>query len=530
MQKSKLNKRAVRVFSICFILMFVLPIISVFFVGAYNSGSYYNISSSQTSGYYNVTYYPTGVYCQVYDSTLSEWVQYQVSRITRSSSSFTNPFGSTSYTYTINYAITNEFGNYLNVYSQYTQKGSNGYLAGPYFSVYNTEGTRISTTERYGHSGVLYVDYTESFANVNLSVNNSPSWTFVSVSNGYTLTFNSQGGSSINPIEDIEEGETILLGDSTGYYPEYVPTKPYYIFDGWSLEEEGSIVRQVTVTEDTTLYAQYHVNPQNCQILTSSTNNYASFYSDSSFTNTLPPIVIAGSNVELDVWIQDNAPENWYFDYLEVEYNNSTYRLYQETLDLHFTIPIEQAGYVQLTAVYSQRHTVEIRYNPSGENNDNTFDFFNDDNTFLTGETVHLWGSYGFPSFWTNTRIIGKNSSRIYESHVNVYDEWNESSENFDFDMYFTMPDEDVIVMVFWSVMAGVTAQPTVSYDESGNPYFVGIDEEDIFSQDFSRANDLIPEQLIGVAEYFTYFDGLAVIITIILVAGFAAYILRHSV
>lgn len=71
---------------------------------------------------------------------------------------------------------------------------------------------------------------------------------------GYTLTFDSKGGSAITTESGVTD---VILGDSTGYFPQYIPTRLGYTFLGWSLTPGGTYVREVELTEDTTIYANW---------------------------------------------------------------------------------------------------------------------------------------------------------------------------------------------------------------------------------------------------------------------------------
>ena len=66
----------------------------------------------------------------------------------------------------------------------------------------------------------------------------------------FTITFDTQGGSKIEPIK-IKAGATITLPNN--------PTKEGYVFEGWylsdALVEEFNITK--TITGDITLYAKW---------------------------------------------------------------------------------------------------------------------------------------------------------------------------------------------------------------------------------------------------------------------------------
>lgn len=69
----------------------------------------------------------------------------------------------------------------------------------------------------------------------------------------YTLTFETNGGSSISPIT-IEQGSSITIPS--------VPEKPDYIFDGWYIDnnifaQSADTLFTAGITQDTTLYAKW---------------------------------------------------------------------------------------------------------------------------------------------------------------------------------------------------------------------------------------------------------------------------------
>lgn len=70
----------------------------------------------------------------------------------------------------------------------------------------------------------------------------------------YTLTFETNGGSAIDPVKDQEKGTVVKLEDA-----KYTPTKSGYVFDGWYEDKElkGSAVKEVTLDADKTIYAKW---------------------------------------------------------------------------------------------------------------------------------------------------------------------------------------------------------------------------------------------------------------------------------
>lgn len=76
----------------------------------------------------------------------------------------------------------------------------------------------------------------------------------VLVQDGFTVTFDSQGGSAVSPITGVESGSTIEEPEP--------PTKEHYNFGGWF--KESDCINEWdfdtdTVTEDITLYAKFTI-------------------------------------------------------------------------------------------------------------------------------------------------------------------------------------------------------------------------------------------------------------------------------
>jgi uncharacterized repeat protein (TIGR02543 family) len=73
----------------------------------------------------------------------------------------------------------------------------------------------------------------------------------------YTVTFNSNGGSAVAPIADVEKAATVTLPAA--------PTKSGFVFAGWNTAEAGtgSIFDGDTyVTANITVYAQWTAQPE----------------------------------------------------------------------------------------------------------------------------------------------------------------------------------------------------------------------------------------------------------------------------
>ena len=78
----------------------------------------------------------------------------------------------------------------------------------------------------------------------------------MNASSTWTVSFDSNGGTAVSDIEDVEDEATISAPSD--------PTKTYYTFDGWYTDDgvwtDEWIFATDTVTEDVTLYAKWVLN------------------------------------------------------------------------------------------------------------------------------------------------------------------------------------------------------------------------------------------------------------------------------
>ena len=214
-------KNIKRITAIFVITVLLSCMVFPFFVSA----SIYNLNIQNNSNHnYSLYYSINGVSMQIVFTDKSD-------------TNFTYNFDSNRY-YIIkcDYAL----GYYANgEYVQINTRTDNNYFTGPSYSTmipYNAEYIFIYRYQSVGNNKYTHF-YFETL--------------------GYTLTFDSQGGSSISPESGVTD---VNLGDSTGYYPQYTPTKDGWNFVGWSLTQNGSIIKDLTLTADTTLYAIWSTN------------------------------------------------------------------------------------------------------------------------------------------------------------------------------------------------------------------------------------------------------------------------------
>lgn len=123
----------------------------------------------------------------------------------------------------------------------------NNYTADTY-TVYNTAMDEAETVLNNRHSEQAEID--AALKKLKDAVNGLQ---LKPVSNKYTVTFNSNGGSEIAPIENVEEGTTIILPTA--------PTKSGYTFEGWytdvACSEGNKFTISTLVNADMTVYAKW---------------------------------------------------------------------------------------------------------------------------------------------------------------------------------------------------------------------------------------------------------------------------------
>ena len=123
----------------------------------------------------------------------------------------------------------------------------NDYIADTY-AAYNTAMDETENVLNNKKSDQADVD--SAFKNLEDAVNGLQE---KPVANKYTVTFNSNGGSEVVPIENVEEGTVIILLTA--------PTKAGYTFKGWytdaACSEGNEFTSSTLVNDDMTVYAKW---------------------------------------------------------------------------------------------------------------------------------------------------------------------------------------------------------------------------------------------------------------------------------
>lgn len=148
---------------------------------------------------------------------------------------------------------------------------------------------------------------------------------------GFTITFNTNGGSEIEPVT-VVEGTVVDL-------TQYVPTKPTHAFVGWHTDQELTVpVTAITVSADVTVYAKW-ISEAASYTLTFNTNG----------GNTIAPKAFepaAVVDLTLDAYIPQKsgfAFEGWYLE------NTLTNKVASITMDADKTVYAKWVQYYTVT-------------------------------------------------------------------------------------------------------------------------------------------------------------------------------------
>ena len=147
---------------------------------------------------------------------------------------------------------------------------------------YNIESSSFTlvnpTKEHYTFTGWTGTDLTDKTITVTVPTGSFGDRVYTAnfEINKYTLTFNTNGGSSIKS-EEFDYNTEVDLAN-------YVPTKTGYTFTGWYLDEDlTSKVTSITTEDNTTVYAGWEINKYT---LTFNTNGGSSIESEEFDYNT----------------------------------------------------------------------------------------------------------------------------------------------------------------------------------------------------------------------------------------------------
>ena len=381
---------------------------------------------------------------------------------------------------------------------------------------------------------------------------------FVLGTSGYTLTFNSQGGSSISPLTGVSG--TVHLGESGEYYPQYVPTKHGYDFVGWFTSESGgTAIYDIDVQADTTLYAHWHLSTSYKQLIC-----IDDFYEDSACTeNIAGGIYFTGETVTLYQKHTESGDYSHFYGQAELESGVTDYKRTLQGVDIgngvyQFTFNMDDTYYLSSVIYPSYRCVVSfvdledgqdyhiglitingVSYNRLDENIDWHFDengfwvYYDADSYRGINVTCRIYPPYVFAD------------ADCYYDLNNQYDVWFNSTVvevdnnpyGFVLDCYASVTPLSVCTL---SIIGKTITdydinerQPIAIIDESTGEMSWVIDIEaewnDIFSNiDYSTVQNEIPHVMNGILDGIFSLYGLSVLVTIFIVVGFSAWLIRN--
>lgn len=360
---------------------------------------------------------------------------------------------------------------------------------------------------------------------------------------GYTLTFNSNGGSPIAPITDIEPNGRINFVDQFGFYlPNFVPERTGFIFDYWYLIDNPlHPVTSIVVTEDTVLNAKYTVDSTYSSIYFTS-----GFYHDSACTNA-----ISGRVIE-----QIGSTYTFY-------YNSSN-----ATGNFHGQITLDGNGYSKEytgTEVSSGVYKYDIIV-PSVETTVNVLTYETYDCTLYVFGGI--WNDYVANVYINSTPVLTEQQIVHFDGYTGIHLEFDMYPPYVITDIVFTdvlygpfsyevsfnvsdtivemvggdwgfythvdaycYPNQDGVIQVWNRSITeyDITSRaPIIVYDESGNASWA-FSEVDVMDTDWSQVQENIPRKLFGIFDGLFTLEGLAVLIPVIMMVSFTVWFLRRS-
>ena len=359
----------------------------------------------------------------------------------------------------------------------------------------------------------------------------------------YTLTFNSNGGSSIAPITDIEPNSTINLVDQFGFYlPQFIPTFGGFIFDYWyEIDHPLTPVTRITVTEDIILNAKY-THDSTYQYI----NFTSGFYHDAECTSPISARVNAEIGSTYTCYLKaSTVPDNFYGqitldgtnyskEYTGTEVGSGVYQY-------NLTVPSVETT-VNVLSYESLDCTLYVF---GGIWNDYVGNVYINGTPVLTEQqVVHFDGYTGihlefdmYPPY-VITDIVFTDvlyGPFSYELTFNVSDTIVEMVGG-DWGFYthvdaYCYPNQDGVIQVWNRSITeyDITSRaPIIVYDESGNASWA-FSEVDVMDTDWSQVQENIPRKLFGIFDGLFTLEGLAVLIPVIMMVSFTVWFLRRS-
>lgn len=361
------------------------------------------------------------------------------------------------------------------------------------------------------------------------------------IANGYTLTFDSQGGSSIAAESGVTD---VILGDSTGYFPQYIPTRSGYEFLGWSFTPGGTYVREVNLDADTTIYANWRINDGWTDV----------YFPDNS---TIQMYIEGMIECPSHIAVRNGHTFSLYYYRPTLQNNdlffnewNITEQLQESTVTETVTASLyddESHIYKLDLTVYGNDitvspkiyspHTCKLRWDSSIDNyiyvtDDIGAEFSNGEYCpYYTYDGLHLILKSQYPYFYCRFMLYEDSSSPAdLTSYLRQYGNYDDSIDRYVYNIYINSPDDCVLLVYSEAIdMDYDPNDPVVSFDESGDAHWIVSAETSFMDVDWDGVYSIIPSDFNGILGTIFNLRGLAIIGTICFTAAFAIWFVRRG-
>ena len=360
--------------------------------------------------------------------------------------------------------------------------------------------------------------------------------------NTYTITFNSNGGSIIEPITDIEPDSTVNLdvtiGGITTYNPVFVPEREGYLFDYWyQIDYPLTPVHSITVNDDITLIAKWTRNSDYAQIYV---GDY--IYYDRNFQQPVPSTIYVriGSNFEFYVNYTGNKVFRGKVDYT----TNSGTKTYKGPSGVYkYSIPITDNGTIELqlldwlnitASIYPDNTDVRnvisnvqlhIRGSVSSYELGTSFSCapyspftisFDMRPPYVISTCQFIWSLYDSETVFPVTTVV-ESASDYYGFFTHV-------------EVTYTPTRSGTLNIINKSITEydDTSRTPIIVHDESGNAIW-NFSEVEILDTDWSVVDENIPHRIDGLFDGLFSLAGLSILIPLVMTVSFAIWFIRRS-
>lgn len=362
---------------------------------------------------------------------------------------------------------------------------------------------------------------------------------------GYILTFDSQGGSAIAAESGVTD---VILGDSTGYFPQYIPTRSGYEFLGWSLTPGGTYVREVHLDSDITIYANWRINDGWCQV-SFPDNSTIQLYLEgmialpshiavrnmSSFSvYYYQPSSLANDSLFFDEWIiTEQLNETTVTEVLRASEYDSENDIYK--LDLSVT----GNDIIVQPKIYTP-YTCKLRWDSDIDQyltvkDDLGVVFHNGDYiTYYTYDGLDLTFNVQYPYLYCRMILyqdIAGAPFVISDEYLNYYGYYDDTTNNtYNYKVHISAPENCVLLLNADAVDLDYDPNdPVVSFDADGNAHWIVSAEDSFMDVDWDSVYSIIPSDFNGIMGTIFNLKGLAIIGSICFTAAFAIWFVRRG-